>query len=195
MSCLSSRVELVLVLSFLEAWLGSTALLCNKALWEHFLLSNRGTARLRSSGIYPQCIVNIWQDKVIVFSLERYKSCLLLNCFLYFPWINVFSSLVYRLLCRIWNCIHLTQWHSFTSLIYVVYAGQHASREKKNLNKSACKAARLKKKSYPWLLSIMFNTVTLVSRSLTMDKSFSELVLPFLFIKSQQSNNVILLSQ
>lgn len=43
-SCLSQRVEVVLVLGFLQAWWGSTAALSFMGLQEHFPLSNRGTA-------------------------------------------------------------------------------------------------------------------------------------------------------
>lgn len=71
-SCLSQRVEVVLVLSFLQARWGSTAALCSKSLWEHFLLSNRGTAP-------PREYIIRGLPSVLCKHLARWSHCLFLS--------------------------------------------------------------------------------------------------------------------
>lgn len=72
-SCLSQRVEVVLVLSFLQARWGSTAALCCSGLKKNICFSR--TEPPPGGGVYPQHFINIrWSHCLFGFQGKKKKS-------------------------------------------------------------------------------------------------------------------------
>lgn len=108
-SCLSQRVEVVLVLGFLQAQWGSTAALCCSALKKTFALVEQSLPLPPNWGVYPQHFINTrWSHCLFGFqgkkkrvltwwSLSFVSSGQTLKAIL-----NFICSATYRVHCRCW---------------------------------------------------------------------------------------------